>query len=62
MTAAGLAASSLGLSELVARGYGTVCWGFLLLFALPMLTRGRRMLALHERRLLPPNRTGKPGF
>lgn len=37
---AGIAASSLGLTELVSRGYGTVCWGFFALFALPMLTVG----------------------
>lgn len=44
VTIAGMAASSLGLTGLVSRGYGTVCWGFLLLYALPMLVRGRRML------------------
>lgn len=44
VTIAGMAVSSLGLTGLVSRGYGTVCWGFLLLYALPMLVRGRRML------------------
>lgn len=46
---AGMAASSLGLTGLVSKGYGTVCWGFLLLYALPMLTRGRRLLARRRR-------------
>ena len=42
---AGIAASSLGLTDLVARGYGTICWGFFLLYALPMLTVGLRKIA-----------------
>lgn len=42
LVALGLAAalSSVGLIGLVARGYGTLTWYFLLVFVLPVLTRG----------------------
>ena len=33
-------ADSIGLTGLVAQGYGTITWGFLLLFVLPILTWG----------------------
>ena len=29
-----------GLTDLIARGYGTVAWGFLLFFVIPVLTLG----------------------
>ncbi|NJD19321.1 MAG: hypothetical protein FIA95_08595 [Gemmatimonadetes bacterium] len=38
--AAGVALSSFGLVDLVAKGYGTVTWGFLLVYVLPTLTIG----------------------
>ncbi|HSW30605.1 MAG TPA: hypothetical protein VLH75_14055 [Longimicrobiales bacterium] len=38
--AAGVALSSFGLVDLVAKGYGTVTWGFLLVYVLPILTIG----------------------
>jgi len=33
-------ADAVGLTNLVARGYGTITWGFLLVFVLPLLTYG----------------------
>ena len=35
-----LVADAIGLTALVARGYGTITWGFLLVFVLPLLTYG----------------------
>lgn len=40
VTALGICVSSFGLTELITRGYGAICWAALLLFALPMLTVG----------------------
>ena len=37
-------ADAIGLTALVARGYGTITWGFLLVFVLPLLTYGVWML------------------
>jgi uncharacterized membrane protein YkvI len=37
---AGYALSSLGLVALVAKGYGTLGWGVLVVFAVPLFTRG----------------------
>ncbi len=36
----GVAVAQFGLTGLVARGYGTITWGFLLLFVVPVLTIG----------------------
>ena len=33
-------AEAIGLTTLVAKGYGTITWGFLLVFVLPLLTYG----------------------
>ena len=33
-------ADAVGLTGLVAEGYGTITWGFLLVFILPLLTWG----------------------
>jgi len=33
-------ADAIGLTNLVAKGYGTITWGFLLVFVLPLLTYG----------------------
>jgi len=35
-----LVADAIGLTALVAKGYGTITWGFLLVFVLPLLTYG----------------------
>lgn len=40
MTVIGVCVSSFGLTNLIAKGYGTACYGFLILFAIPMLTIG----------------------
>ena len=36
----GIAVSTFGLTGLIAKGYGTICWGFLVVYVLPMLTLG----------------------
>jgi len=40
-------ADAIGLTNLVARGYGTVTWGFLLIYVLPILTYGIWLLHKH---------------
>ncbi len=40
VTALGICVSTFGLTELIDKGYGAICCGALLLFALPMLTLG----------------------
>lgn len=44
VTALGICVSTFGLTDLIDRGYGAICYGALLLFALPMLTIGVRKL------------------
>ena len=44
MTALGVCVSTFGLTDLIDKGYGAICYGALLLFALPMLTAGVRMI------------------
>ena len=36
----GVGVAQFGLTGLIAKGYGTVCWGFLVLYVLPMVTLG----------------------
>lgn len=36
----GICVSTFGLTGLIAKGYGTICWGFLIIYVLPMLTIG----------------------
>lgn len=36
----GICISTFGLTGLVAKGYGTICWGFLVIYVIPMLTLG----------------------
>lgn len=36
----GVGVSTFGLTGLIAKGYGTICWGFLIVYVLPMLTIG----------------------
>lgn len=56
VTALGICVSTFGLTKLVDRGYGAVCFGALLLFALPMLTRGAWLLRRRRpRRPKPPS-------
>ena len=51
VTALGICVSTFGLSDLIDKGYGAICYGALFLFALPMLTVGVRQI----------RRAGKPG-
>jgi len=37
-------ADAVGLTSLVAQGYGTITWGFLLIYVLPLLTYGLWLL------------------
>lgn len=48
VTALGVCVSTFGLTELIDKGYGAICYGALCLFALPMLTVGVRMLRRAE--------------
>ena len=38
--AVGIGVSTFGLTGLIAKGYGTICWGFLFVYVLPMVTLG----------------------
>jgi uncharacterized membrane protein YkvI len=40
LTMLGVAVSTFGLTGLIAKGYGTICWGFLFVYVVPMLTLG----------------------
>ena len=40
LTLLGVAVSTFGLTGLIAKGYGTICWGFLIVYVVPMLTVG----------------------
>ena len=40
MLAIGAVSAQVGLIELIARGYGTITWGFLVIFVVPVLTLG----------------------
>lgn len=44
VTALGICVSTFGLTDLIDKGYGAICYGALCLFALPMLTAGVRMI------------------
>lgn len=44
----GISVSNIGLSPLIAKGYGTICWGFFTIYVLPLLTIG--CYALYKRR------------
>lgn len=50
VTALGICVSTFGLTELIDKGYGAICYGALCLFALPMLTVGVRMIRGASRR------------
>ena len=49
VTALGICVSTFGLTDLIDKGYGAICYGALCLFALPMLTAGVRMIRRAER-------------
>lgn len=48
LTALGVVVSTFGLIPLIAQGYGIICWGFFLFFALPMLTIGLYKINSHD--------------
>lgn len=45
----GIAISTFGLTGLIARGYGTITWGFFILYVVPMLTWGVYKIAAAKR-------------
>lgn len=45
-----LGLSTFGLVNLIAKGYGTASWGFLVVFILPLLTRGVYIIIRRHRR------------
>lgn len=51
-------ADAIGLTNLVASGYGTITWGFLLIFVLPLLTYGV-WLIVSDKRPKPDSNAGK---
>lgn len=36
----GICVAQFGLTSLISKGYGTICWGFLIVYVVPMLTLG----------------------
>ncbi|WP_369283502.1 hypothetical protein [Oscillibacter sp. GMB15532] len=46
----GVLFSTFGLVDLIAQGYGTISWGFLLFFVVPMMTIGIYKILRHGRR------------
>ncbi len=42
--------SSFGLINLIAKGYGALSWGFLLVYLLPLVTVGTYKIIIHERK------------
>lgn len=46
--AIGVGTSTFGLTGLIAQGYGTICWGFLIVYVIPMLTIGVYKIAKHK--------------
>ena len=47
MTIIGICVSTFGLTGLIAKGYGTACYGFLIVYAIPMLTIGIYKIVKH---------------
>jgi uncharacterized membrane protein YkvI len=45
----GVAISTFGLTGLIARGYGTITWGFFVLYVIPMLTWGVYKIVKHSK-------------
>ena len=46
----GICVSTFGLTGLIAKGYGTICWGFFLIYVVPMLTIGIYKIAKRSSR------------
>lgn len=47
LTILSIVVSTFGLIPLIAKGYGTICWGFFILFAVPILTIGIYKIKKH---------------
>lgn len=45
----GICVSAFGLIGLIAKGYGTICWGFFILFAVPVCTIGAYQIFKHPK-------------
>ena len=45
LTLIGVGISAFGLTDLISKGYGTICWGFLIVYVIPMLTIGNYKIA-----------------
>lgn len=45
LTLIGVGISAFGLTDLISKGYGTICWGFLLVYVIPKLTIGNYKIA-----------------
>jgi uncharacterized membrane protein YkvI len=50
ITIASLLLSQLGLINLIAKGYGALSWGFMIIFTLPLLTIGLKRLITKEQK------------
>ena len=48
MVAVGAGSAQVGLTDLIARGYGTVTWGFIIVFVVPVLTVGVWKICTHR--------------
>ena len=46
----GVGVSSFGLTDLIAKGYGTICWGFLIFYVVPMLTLGVYKIVTYDKK------------
>jgi uncharacterized membrane protein YkvI len=44
----GIFVSTFGLTGLIAKGYGTITWGFFILYVIPMLTLGVYKIVKHK--------------
>lgn len=45
----GICVAQFGLTGLIAKGYGTICWGFLIFYVIPMITLGIYKISKHRK-------------
>ena len=45
----GIGVSTFGLTGLIAKGYGTICWGFFIFYVIPMCTLGIYKIVKHDK-------------
>ena len=48
LTLVGVAVSTFGLTALIAKGYGTICWGFLIVYVIPMISICVHKISRHK--------------